>query len=364
MAGQPPHSVPRTIGCYITEDQYNYFNGVDGFDRLSSTSTTHEHVLPSFNVRMDLTDTWLVRFAASRAISRPDIGNLRNYVNVNPSLPNATNGADPLWVGTVNGANPTGLTVGFSGSAQNPFLAPVVATQYDLAIENYFADVGSFSFTVFYKEFEDYIQFGSYFREFESAGQTRTAEVRGPINGEGANIQGFEVAYQQFFDFLPGWLSGFGVQANYTYIENEGIQTPNLSNVGGEGTTITGQAPDQVTTGALEGLSERAYNIVGMYEKGPLALRLAYSWRSEFNVTAIDCCVARPIWQDDSGYLDGSIRYGINERLEISLQGSNLLNTETVLTQQVTNIEDGGLRLPNAWFQNDRRFVLGLRYKY
>jgi outer membrane receptor protein involved in Fe transport len=119
-----------------------------------------------------------------------------------------------------------------------------------------------------------------------------------------------------------------------------------------------------VTTGALEGLSERAYNIVGMYEKGPLALRLAYSWRSEFNVTAIDCCVARPIWQDDSGYLDGSIRYGINERLEISLQGSNLLNTETVLTQQVTNIEDGGLRLPNAWFQNDRRFVLGLRYKY
>ncbi len=68
--------------------------------------------------------------------------------------------------------------------------------------------------------------------------------------------------------------------------------------MGGDGTTVTGQAPDAITTGSLEGLSEQSYNLVGMYEKGPLAIRLAYNWRSEFNVTAIDCCVARPTWQE------------------------------------------------------------------
>ena len=33
---------------------------------------------------------------------------------------------------------------------------------------------------------------------------TRTVQVTGPANGKGAKIKGVEVAYQRFFDFLPG----------------------------------------------------------------------------------------------------------------------------------------------------------------
>ena len=215
----------------------------------------------------------------------------------------------------------------------------------------------------FQKEFDDYIQYGRYFRDMTNNGVTRTVEVRGPLNGEGAEINGYEVAFQRFFDFLPGPFDGLGVQANYTHINNKGITNQNISNVGGEGTNITGQAPDAVEVNKLEGLSDDSYTIIGMYEKYDISARVAYSWRSEYLVTAVDCCVAYPIWNEDYGQIDASIRWKMNDNWEFMLSGSNLNNEETVLRQQVTNAEDGGLLLPNAWFQNDRRYTLSFRYK-
>ena len=128
--------------------------------------------------------------------------------------------------------------------------------------------------------------------------------------------------------------------------------------------TITGQAPDAIGVNRLEGLSDNAYNIVGMYEKDAWALRLAYSWRSAYMVTAIDCCVAYPIWNSATGQLDGSIRYKYNDNVEVLLSGSNLLNEQTILEQQISDQSAGGLRLPNAAFQNDRRYTVGVRLKY
>jgi outer membrane receptor protein involved in Fe transport len=101
-----------------------------------------------------------------------------------------------------------------------------------------------------------------------------------------------------------------------------------------------------------------------MYEKGPWALRLAYTWRSKYLVTAVDCCIYLPVWADAAGFLDGSIRYRVTRHMELSLQGSNLLNTRTVLRQQVTDADAGGRLEPGSWFQNDRRIVAGVRIKY
>jgi hypothetical protein len=53
----------------------------------------------------------------------------------------------------------------------------------------------------------------------------------------------------------------------------------------------------------------------------------------------------------------------VTDNWEVMLSGSNLTNSETVLRQQVENASDGGLTLPNAWFQNDRRYTLSFRYR-
>jgi iron complex outermembrane recepter protein len=187
------------------------------------------------------------------------------------------------------------------------------------------------------------------------------------MNGDGAKVRGIEAAYQGFFDFLPGAWAGLGMEANYTYIDNQGVTNTNLkvaSGGAGSETAQPGSAGTVLEVDKLEGLSEHQYNLVGKYEWGPWAARLAYNWRSEYLVTAVDCCVYLPIWQEAAGFLDGSIRYRVSDNLELSLQGSNLLSTETRLFQQVNDSSDGGVLTPNAWLKSDRRVVMGLRFRY
>ena len=116
-------------------------------------------------------------------------------------------------------------------------LAPTTADQIDLTYEWYFSNTGSLTLAVFAKNFNDYIQYGSYIREFTNNGVTRDVSVTGPITGDGAKLPGFEVAYQQFFDALPEPWNGLGVQANYTYVDNQGITNSDLTTVSGSGNT-------------------------------------------------------------------------------------------------------------------------------
>ncbi len=116
-------------------------------------------------------------------------------------------------------------------------------------------------------------------------------------------------------------------------------------------------------------MSNDSYNLIAMYEKGPWAARLAYNWRSMYLVSSLDCCVGLPIWQKAQGLLDGSIRYKVNDQIELSLEGTNLLGSDTVLMQQVagdTTATPNAARvlMPDAWYKNDRRFQFGIRLKY
>jgi iron complex outermembrane recepter protein len=197
-------------------------------------------------------------------------------------------------------------------------------------------------------------------------GVTRNVLLTLPLNADGAKIQGFEIAYNAFFDFLPQPFDGFGIQSNYTYVKNKGITNTGLGPPNSPTNTNPGNLFTSLDPGVLEGVSKHSFNLVGMYEKGPISARLAYNWRSKYLVTAVDCCVYLPVWQKASGFLDGSIRFRVNDSIELSAEGSNLLNTRTKLQTQVTDDEspEGKLILtPNGFFQNDRRFIVGVRWK-
>ncbi len=365
--GAPPANLPPGTTfvfpayCYLTPAQLAFANG----GRTPTSARNHFHDwLPSFNLRLDFTPKWLMRFAASRAMSRPDFGLLKNYLSVSQDLPN--NIADVRWIkdstGNVIGVNPT-----YSATAYNPFLKPVTAWQFDLSLEHYFGNAGQFSLALFHKTFSNYIQSGSFIENITNNGQTVPVVVTGPANGKGAKINGMEVAYNTFFDFLPGWLSGLGLQANYTYVKNKGVPNSNLSSVGANGSTVNGQnGGTALNVSTLEGISTHTVNLIGLYEKGRVSARLAYNWRSKFLVTPIDCCIALPIWQKPTGYLDGSIRFRVTDAIELSVEGQNLLNTRAVLMQQVTDTnsrEKKAILFPESWNESDRRFIVGIRWK-
>jgi iron complex outermembrane receptor protein len=353
----PSPGNPVTALCLTPADDRTFMNQAT----LSQTGgADHTNYLPSLNVRFGVTDTQFVRFAASRALARPDMGLYKNYLSVGLVQPGCGNGTVTYSTPGDCTSNPIAYTPRYTAEAGNPALAPTTADQLDLTYEWYFSNTGSLTAAVFYKKFNDYIQYGSFTRDFTNNGVTRQVEIRGPITGDGAKLHGFEVAYQSFLDKLPSPWNGFGYQLNFTWVKNQGITNSNLTTVSGGGTV---QQDPLITFNKLplEGYSKTTYNVVAMYEQGKYSARLAYNWRDKYLISQSDCCIKLPIWQDAYGQLDGSFHFKPQESWDVFLEAQNLTKSETVLRQQVTN---DGLTLPRSWFVNDRRFQVGVRYRF
>lgn len=375
------------IQCWLTPALLAYSNAAGAKNSLDASYT---NVLPSFNVRLGFTEEQFVRFGYSKGISRPDFGLLRNSVAINGPPIDVSN-SSPYLIKDAAG-NVTGYNFVFSAEAGYAGLKPVEADNFDLSYEWYMSKSSSFTLGLFYKELENTIAYGKALRDIENNGTTETVTIRGPSNapGSGGTLKGFEVAYQTFFDKLPGAWSGMGVQLNYTHTDQSGINNSNLAVQagylpgsttafgGGNNTSTGGQGnagnPLSFTSNVIDshrlaGISDDAYNVVGLYEFGKVGARLAYSWRSDFLTANLDCCIGLPVWQKASGYLDGSFRYEATDNVEVSLDVSNILDTTAVTQQQVfgdTTLTPGAkpVKLDTGWVRNDRRFQLGVRFKY
>ncbi len=352
----PPDPMQPLAPQYLTPaDDLLFMNAATS---PQSGGDSHSNVLPSLNVRFGITDEQFFRFAVSRALARPDMGLYKNYVGISAAAISCGDG-QATYEGPNCTGNATSYTPQYVASAGNPALKPTTADQLDLTYEWYFSNTGSLTTALFYKKFNDYVQYGSYLREFTNNGVTRNVSVSGPITGDGANLKGFEIAYQQFFDALPAPWNGFGVQTNFTYVDNQGITNSNLTSVSGAG----GVQQDPLITFTdlpLEGYSKSSYNFVLMFEQPKYSARLAWNWRDEYLISQSDCCIKLPIWQDAYGQLDASVHYKPSSSWDLFLDVQNLLQAETVLKQQVTN---DGLLLPRSWFTNDMRLQVGVRYR-
>ena len=351
MMGQPPD--PRSLatpGDIAFQNEGNY---------QSAGGASHDNFLPSLNIRFGLTDDQFIRFAASRAMSRADMGLYKYYYTVSVDDGSCEAGTVTWSVPNDCTSIPVAWTPRYTADTGNPRLKPTTADMIDLTYEWYFSSVGSFTLAVFHKKFNDYIIKASEDEQLTNNGVTRTVNVTRPVNGDGAKVSGFEVAYQTFFDRLPEPWNGLGLQANFTYVDNKGVQNTGLTTVSGGG-TVTQDTNISFTDLPLEGFSDMSYNLVLMYEKQKFSGRLAYNWRDEFLHTQADCCVKLPIWQKPYGQLDASVHYKPTDSWDIYLNAVNLTEEESVLMQQVNQ---EGLTLPRSWFVNDMQLQLGVRYR-
>lgn len=343
----------------------------DGGYSASTVKTKHFYTLPSLNLKFSLPDNWVIRFAASRGMSMPDMGLLKNYMSLQrSSLEQSAITSSNSSIVLDSSGNPVSYVYGYSGSTGNPRLKAIQADQFDLSVEHYFAQVGSFSFDIFSKQFYDYIQNGTFVVPITNNGVTRNVSVTGPVNGDGASVKGFEVAFQRYFTFLPKPFDGLGIQGNYTHLHNEGVKNTNLTLDTADGTTVTvGANSDSIIPGRLEQLSDDSYNLILLYDKGPFGARIAYNWRSKYLNSVTDCCIGLPVWNAAEGYLDASLRYAINKHWEIDVQGSNLLGTQPKIYQEVSgptaaDPDKEEIFLYAGTFNSDRRFSVSLRFKY
>ena len=320
--------------------------------------------LPSLNIKWNLNDNSLIRFGASKALTRPNIQDLRatRLLGANTTRSNfdrITDPLDPLF-GYDRGAQDIDLAR-VTITRGNPDLKPTTAVNLDLSYEWYFQG-GYLSGAVFKKDLKNIITTGDLtLGQITLDGQTVDLVYNGPINQAEANLHGFELAYQQFFDRLPGWMSHLGVQANYTNIQAEADPPGMGVDSNGDG------VPEDVTQAFrfgvrdLLGQSEHIANLVGIYQDEKMEFRLAYNWRSEYLTTYRDWVSGNPIYNAPSGILDGSFRYDFNEHFQVSASMSNILDKKEKANML---LNETGQMAPRFAFLNDRRMVIGVRYQF
>ncbi len=270
-------------------------------------------ILPSFNFIAHLTDKVQSRLAYSETIVRPAFADMNASASLGYNFYDANYYQKGLF------------EYDASGSGGNPRLKPMRARNYDASLEWYFAPTGNVTLSVFHKDLSDYFHSATVTESFTHpiSGQTMQFQHTTNINTAKGKIEGFELGYIQFYDQLPSFLSGFGIQANYTKIYNSG----GVNGAGDIG-NVTSSANAQSGKLPIEGMSNDSYNLTLLYAKYDIDARLAWNWRSHYLSSTSDADTKLPVWVENYGQLDGSVFYSFLEHYKVGFQVTNITGAE------------------------------------
>ncbi len=302
--------------------------------QLAEVERNYDDWLPSANLVAELTPDLLLRLAAAKVMSRPDLG---------PLIPDS--GVD---------------AVGRRGSIANPYLDPIRATTYDAALEWYFARGSLLSLAYFRKDISTYIQRISSLIPFNQLGlpdsllgnsntlPTELFTINQLANTPGGKLEGFELNFQAQLRFLPGFLGNLGLLASGTLVKSKIDYILQSAN----------GVPTLTTTDDLIGLSRRAASGTVYYDDGVFSARVTGNYRSRYINTI-------PSGAADSDYIankptfnvDFQMSYQITDRVKVLLEGQNLTNQDSV--QYI----DSSRRDSLFALHSGRTFTLGVDFK-
>lgn len=281
---------------------------------VTSVSNSYNSVLPSANLKFDLTEDTILRLAASKTETRPTLNQM--------SVDN--------WYGGRFGDVQTG--------GGNPYLKPMQSKNFDLSYEWYLSKTNYVSAAFFLKNVSNFLErkmVDMRIPQFDEI--VHDTRVR---NGQKGKIKGVEIAGQYAFDSTIPWLQGFGVAANYTYVD--------------------ASASRDSDSGALAcgypGLSPQSYNGSVFFENGKFQARMSYNWRNHFSV---DCGGGSTMPRNRAAYgqTDASLRYNLTPSIALYADAINLGNSKM---REYANNESQFLTLEEV----GRRISVGLRMAF
>ena len=289
------------------------YNGVFANNRQTVSvdkESTYNTFLPNLNVRVNIAPKFQARFAAYKSLTRPAIGDLApnlNYDTLRPATLTASGG--------------------------NPELKPYRATNFDLSFEYYPTRTTTLSAAVFYKSIDDFIVQTFAPENFTIANSgnlpvgglitglnTARFSVRRPRNAESLDIRGLELNLVHTLDWAPGILSGFGVQANATFVSTN--RSFDVTQVG--------------QSFAAEGIGNSQNGTV-FYEKYGVSARIAYNRRERFLQTLAGGPGNEPVFVRNYGQFDGSAAYTVTKNAQVFIEGTNLFNAKYITTGRFDN---------------------------
>jgi TonB-dependent receptor len=237
----------------------------------ASDSGKYRVVLPGVHLKYEPLPGFLTRLSWSTGVGRPPFGNV---------IPNTS-------------INDSARTV----SVSNPELKPQRANNYDFSAEYYFRPQGMVTLGLFKKDISDYIYTDSSQVIGTGANNGFDGDYPGyrlttTRNGGSAKIEGIELSYQQQLVFLPGWMKGFGVYANYTKLKTEG-------NYGGTAVLTNNSLPGFIPKNGNLGLGYRGY---GFDLRVQAVYRGTYLYANSTDPALVRYQASRVLWNWKSRY--------------------------------------------------------------
>jgi iron complex outermembrane receptor protein len=218
-----------------------------------SDGTSYNDFLPSLNLIADLGNQQNLRFGLSKIMARPTLNQMR----------------------ASGGFGYDTAKQQYSGSGGNPKLDPFRAKGIDLSYEKYWDSKAYVSAALFYKKLDTYvvdvgrtIDFSPFLLPTTVKAPTNIGIFTQPVNGNGGNLKGIELAASLPLNTLTRYLDGFGVVANASQ-NASAVNLPDIAQ-GGSGTM------------GLPGLSKRVASLTVYYEKNGFSARAAERYRSDF----------------------------------------------------------------------------------
>jgi iron complex outermembrane receptor protein len=296
------------------EDVLKYEMGPSGTFEPRMYNNTYNDVLPSANLRYDLSKDMVLRAGLSRTMARPELGAMAGIDLRDQQL---------------------------TGTTGNPNLAPITSNNVDIAVEWYFMPRSVLSANLFASNLDGYVSYGDssgiyYNQQLKANVEYKTSS---PINSK-AEIRGLELNYVQDLS------SGFGFNVNYTYTDAE--ETGKLAG------SVCGRSVEPDCT--MIGASKRAYNVGAFFEGARFAARVGYSYRSGF-LNGFSRNTAQ--YQAEIGTLSATLSYKLSENLSLSLDGKDLNNP--MHRSEIHNV--GAANLPGSFYKNGRQIFLSLNGK-
>ncbi|MBB1433359.1 TonB-dependent receptor [Pseudoalteromonas sp. SG43-6] len=279
-------------------------------DKVSDTETVtttpwqvnkdYDYFLPSLNLRYNISDKLVTRFAYTNTIARPTFSDSAAYQLIE------TETVEDEGV----------MVTERKAEVGNPALDPYESMNLDASIEYYPGSIGVLSAGVFYKDIDNFI----IQQEVQDNGDwDGFDEVVQMVNGGKASLTGIELNWNKTFK------SGFVLGANGTFIDADE------------------KLPNQADTVA---------NIIVGFENHAISTRLSASYKSEsFQFDDADMAV----YEDSHMQLDFSSKYYLNDNMNLYFNATNL-------TDEPMYLYHGEKRYNYQYESYGRTFELGFTF--
>jgi iron complex outermembrane receptor protein len=286
-----------------------------------SSDGSYNKLLPSVNVTAELTDSIVLRGAASKTLMRPALTDLAYKRTASWNSFRFTDG--------------------------NPNLKPTFAEQWEVGLEKYLPEGGLLAVSYFNKKIEGVVRQAltgtvPNVTKYNANGTIDGVfdfDVYQPVNAEGSyKVSGVELVAIVPFGMFWEPAKGFGLNTNLTLLDS----------------SLTGQSIIGVPTPPV-GLADKAYNVTLFYENAKFQARVSYNYKDKY-VEGIGYEMY-PIWRSGYGQTDMSVSYNINDNVQVSLEGINVTDARTKGYTMDPSF-------PTMDEKSGRRFSLGLRLNF